>query len=395
MQSDKFIINPQKEIDNTFILQKNKVLDYLKLYAKRKLNQGKTKARELFPKIEIISAHCDIDIEEIKKIILELEKEGKIIRFHAHRYLKEVWDKLNSQIQTLKAQAKKRIKKEIIKPKIENIITKDKKFILTKINELFIIKIILCIMLITSILIEMNYNIENFIFMMGNIKGVLTGIALVLYDCIALSLIIFVIKMKFKINNNFFGYLKLFISKGSIIALLFCLFIGVFYILQINIMTGLFEKYQNQLFNKKEKLENKDLILLQRYEKEERELEREINIRNLTRDKLNEKLQTIEDIESNEYKNLNYKINLLNNEINKLRKELNIKRDLIENIYKQNNNIVMEERLNFFELISLNIFKGKIKANWLQIIQVFFPALIFNLISSASMGLLLFLKKED
>jgi hypothetical protein len=263
-----------------------------------------------------------------------------------------------------------------------------------RISQLFVIKVILVLMLITSVLIEMSYNIENFVLMMGPVKGTLTGIALVIYDCIAISLIIYVLKMKiFYKGDKIFKVLKTIITKGFITALLTCLFLGVFYILQVNIMQGLFDKFQDQLFAKKTQVENKSLILLNRYEKEEKELEAELLIRITNRDKLQAALQTIEDIDSREYKNTNYRLAVANNDIDKRRNYLQKKRSEIDTIYKENNTVVLQEKLNFFDLVSINVFKNVVKSNWLQIVQVFFPALIFNLISSAAMGLILFLKE--
>jgi len=263
-----------------------------------------------------------------------------------------------------------------------------------RISQLFVIKVILVLMLITSVMIEMSYNIENFVLMMGPVKGTLTGTALVIYDCIAISLIIYVLKMKiFYKGDKIFKVLKTIITKGFITALLICLFLGVFYILQVNIMQGLFDKFQDQLFAKKTQVENKSLILLNRYEKEEKELEAELSIRITNRDKLQAVLQTIEDIDSKEYKNTNYRLAVANNDIDKHRVYLQKRRSEIDTIYKENNTVVLQEKLNFFDLVSINVFKNAVKSNWLQIVQVFFPALIFNLISSAAMGLILFLKE--
>jgi hypothetical protein len=158
-------------------------------------------------------------------------------------------------------------------------------------------------------------------------------------------------------------------------------------------MQGLFDKFQDQLFAKKTQVENKSLILLNRYEKEEKELEAELSIRITNRDKLQAVLQTIEDIDSKEYKNTNYRLAVANNDIDKHRVYLQKRRSEIDTIYKENNTVVLQEKLNFFDLVSINVFKNAVKSNWLQIVQVFFPALIFNLISSAAMGLILFLKE--
>lgn len=328
-------------------------------------------------------------MNDYEKKLNNLIKKKKLKKEELIRLLNEFKVK-QSQEQVIELLKKDKLTKQDLLNLFKQEKIKKFKFKFPKINELFIIKIILTLMLITSIVIEMNYNIENFILMMGQLKGILTGVALVLYDCIAVSLIIFVIRIKSKGN-----FLKLLITKLFVSIVLFSLFIGVFYTLQVNIMNGLFNKFQDQLFHKKEQFENKELTLLERYEKQEKELEKEIDLRIDNRDFVQSKFRLVEDIKSKEYRNLNWRLYELNKEIDKRKKELNKTRNLIEKIIKENKVIVKEKKTTFFELVSLNIFNNKIKSNWLQIFQVFFPALIFNLISSSSMGLLLFLRKEN
>jgi hypothetical protein len=362
MKNNKMIINSISEISKEQI-----VLDYLKSYAKRKLSQGKTKARELFPKLEIISAHCNLPIDDTISIINNLEKQGEIIRFYAHRYIKDVWISIQTRLKQKKVIKKEKIvKPEIIKEPVKEItkenlpVIKGNKF---KIDKILAFKIIIFVVFIAFLYLGIKYNFISFYQTKDFYDALISAIGFFVFSIVSFECFILFI-----------------INKKYILSLAFLLiFIVIFISNFITILESQFEKYQDYTFSDTKITQDNNSILYKEYQKQEKEFEIELDNRIEERNKLNIDIKnkwTVWNITNKQIPDIQNKL-----------KEIRVKK---ENILL-NNTIVEKKKITIYELIA-DLFKTE--TNNIQFILLIFRALTIDLIASISLALIFFLKDE-
>lgn len=321
-----------------------------------------------FPVINEIMSHTKLERRKVVSI-LKLLIQHKYIKFNKNRYylseqkLKRRKKKIKDAVITVPVQQKEEesTKQEAVKPETKQTI---------KINKIIVFKVLISIILIAFVYIGIEYNYIAFRLTKSFFNALISAIGFFVFGIISFEcFILFIIRKNYLLSSLFFF-----------------LFLIIFLNNFLNIMSGQFEKYQECLFSQ-EKIElnnNKELYNL--YEKQEKELETELNNRLSERRTLQEQIK-------NDFDNKNLKWQewtVTNKKIPEIENKLKDVRDKKEKLLSSNQ-ITKETKITIYDFLSKIL---KTPPNIIQFIHLVFPSFILDIISSISLALVFFLKNE-
>jgi len=249
------------------------------------------------------------------------------------------------------------------------------------IGKLFVFKVLIFIVFCCASIMTVTYNYYGFTKIMDGFKAMLSSITFVLFGIACFESFIFV-----SINKN------IRIITRVLLDIFFMAMFGLSLIIIVtNILNGQFDKYQNLLMAEKKANNDNSYTLYNEYEKQEVELKKEYDNRVNERDRQQNIFSGMIGTEKNYY-NVSYRIVLLNNEIKVYENKLNVIRDKRQKLL-ETNTITEVRKMTLYEYF----FKDKDTAKKFEFLQIVLPSLVFDIISSVSLGLIFFMKedKED
>jgi hypothetical protein len=182
---------------------------------------------------------------------------------------------------------------------------------------------------------------------------------------------------------------KIFWITKTILSIFFIsMFLVSLFIIGLNILTGQFDKYQNILIAEKKASNDNSYTLFNEYEKQESELKKEYDNRVSERDRQQNIYSAMDGTEKNYY-NVRYTITKLNTDIQGYEKKLETLRTKKQGLL-ETNTITEVRKSTLYDYF----FKDKEKAKQFEFLQIVLPSLVFDIISSISLGLIFFMKEE-
>ena len=169
------------------------------------------------------------------------------------------------------------------------------------------------------------------------------------------------------------------------------LFIFLTSLILISITNAQFDRYQSTLFEEKIATDDNLYELNKTLNEEETEYKNELTNRTNKRDELDNLLKTLE-VNTREYNNTYWRISLLNKEIKDYQNKLETVRTQIKDLLVSNK-ITSVRKVSLYDFLN-KIFKNKLNTNFLEFFQIIAPSLIYDLISSISLGLIFFMKED-
>ena len=249
-----------------------------------------------------------------------------------------------------------------------------------KLNKLIVFKIGIFFVFIISFFMAIVNVYQTQLKSNDNFHALAGSISLVGFNLICFESFLFSILSKMKVCTKIIlgvVFLSLFIFLTSLIL--------------ISITNAQFDRYQSTLFEEKIATDDNLYELNKTLNEEETEYKNELTNRTNKRDELDNLLKTLE-VNTREYNNTYWRISLLNKEIKDYQNKLETVRTQIKDLLVSNK-ITSVRKVSLYDFLN-KIFKNKLNTNFLEFFQIIAPSLIYDLISSISLGLIFFMKED-
>ena len=313
-----------------------------------------------FPLFNYIAFESGLDINEVRRLISELERDGKVHRSYAKRKINKEELKTNSQK---------------VSDKVESMVKKLPKF---KLNMITIFKFITLLIGIGA-----SYLSVYFTFIWLNV---------VMPSVYAFSLSLFMVGFSIISFESFIIFKQR--KKYFLIFLFFVLWFAVFLFSMSSTVAGQYNKLLQKTIT--EQTDNSgnynNVLLYTEYNEKVKDLELDLKSVREERAKLQEYLIEIDIKEEKaSYDDVNYRIYLKNIRIDDLRWKIDVVKKQKEDLLKSDVKINVVENVSFFDWVSSII---NIPSNIIQFWLSIFPAIFIDIISPLSFAIVMFLKDE-
>jgi hypothetical protein len=240
-----------------------------------------------------------------------------------------------------------------------------------KINNIFVLKIILGLIFVSFCFLGIQANYIAYLFNKLPQDAFISASGFFIFEIIAFDFFIF-----FRIRKNY-GLSRIF----------FLIFIMLFLNNFLNIFTGQYVLYQNKVFSSEnlEKENNENLNDL--YSKQEELLNNQLNDKYEKRDIYKFRY----DLNNKDKSSFYSYLSVINKEIPDIQNKIKVIQDKREHIFLKNQ-ISKKEKIDVYGFISKNLWN--LNSNIIKFIHLIFPSFLLSLISSISLALIMFLKNE-
>lgn len=265
-------------------------------------------------------------------------------------------------------------KKTPVKPK--------KKFAFPKINKLVIFKVGIFFVFVIAFFMAIINVYHTLLKSNSHFHAVTASITLISFNLISFESFLFVLTSKMK---------KM--LKTVLAPLFFTLFIFLTLFILVSIANSQFDRYQTTLIQDKVETNDNFYDVKATLEENIKENKEELANRVEKREQIEKFMRELAP-DTKEYNRMYWRVHYVNKEVKKFQANIDKDRKEIKSM-RSSNKITSIRKVTFFQYLNNTIFKGKIDVNFFEFIQIIVPSLIFDLISSISLGIIFFMKEEE